>query len=133
MPANSDELLAQRQEILALGKKDIGGVLRSKIHALQRPLAIANYDPQRAQEVLDVLAKNDTWQIPTLASGYWISPKDLLPVPNGKRLLNIYHEAIERSWKNEIEQLLATAPTPFNETLHPVVYQHGGPSAPHRY
>jgi len=111
---NSDELLAQRQEILALGKKDIGGVLRSKIHALQRPLAIANYDPQRAQEVLDVLAKNDTWQIPTLAlaTGYTERP---FASPEWQETFKYLPQAIERSWKNEIEQLLATEPTPFNK------------------
>lgn len=113
--ANSDELLAQRQEILAMGKKDIGGVLRSKIHALQRPLAIANYAPKRAQEVLDVLAKNDTWQIPTLAlaTGYTERP---FASPEWQETFKYLPEAIERSWKKEIDQLLATIPTPFNET-----------------
>ena len=113
--ANSDELLAQRQEILALGKKDIGGVLRSKIHALQRPLAIANYDPQRAQEVLDVLAKNDTWQIPTLALATGFTERPFAR-PEWQETFKYLPEAIELSWKKEIDQLLATSPTPFNET-----------------
>ena len=112
---NSDELLAQRQEILALGKKDIGGVLRSKIHTLQRPLAIANYDPQRAQEVLDVLAKNDTWQIPTLALATGFTERPFARTA-WQETFKYLPEAIEQSWKKEIDQLLTTSPTPFNET-----------------
>ena len=54
---NSDELLAQRQEIHVLDRQDIGGIPRFKRHALQRPLAIAINDPQRTQEVLDVLSR----------------------------------------------------------------------------
>lgn len=113
--ANSDELLAQRQEILALGKQDIGGVLRSKIHTLQRPMAIANYDPQKAEEVLDVLAKNDTWQIPTLALATGFTER---PFANSEwqETFKYLPEAIEFSWKKEINQLMATKPTPFNET-----------------
>ena len=111
---NSDELLAQRQEILALGKRDIGGILRSKIHALQRPLAIANYDPQRAKEVLDVLAKNETWQIPTLAltTGFTERP---FASSKWQETFKYLPENIELNWKKEIDELMKDTPTPFNE------------------
>ena len=111
---NSDELLAQRQEILALGKQDIGGILRSKIHALQRPLAIANYDPQRAQEVLDVLAKNETWQIPTLALATGFTERPFAS-SEWQETFKYLPEAIQLSWKKEIDELMADIPTPFNE------------------
>ena len=65
--SNAAELFAQRTEYLASGKNDPGGELRSRIHRQQRLLAIENYDDKKADEVLAVLAANDTWQIPTLA------------------------------------------------------------------
>ncbi|NQW28005.1 MAG: amidohydrolase family protein [Flammeovirgaceae bacterium] len=111
--SNAAELLKERREVLALGKNDIGGVLRSKIHNLQRQVAIENYDDLKAQEVLDVLAKNDTWQIPTvaLATGFterkfadssWMATFKYIP------------EAIAQSWKEEIGQITQLEPTPFN-------------------
>jgi len=65
--SNSEELLENRKQLLASGQNDPGGVLRSRIHAAQRFIAVDNYDEEKADEVLKVLAKNDTWQIPTLA------------------------------------------------------------------
>ena len=50
--SNSDELLAQRRQLLEAGKVDLGGILRSRIHQAQRQNAIENYDETRANEVL---------------------------------------------------------------------------------
>lgn len=65
--SNADELLAQRKKLLALGQGDTGAILRTRIHQSQRPTAINNFDEAQANKVLQVLAKNQTWQIPTLA------------------------------------------------------------------
>ena len=65
--SNADELLLQRQVALAKSKNISGGDLRSSIHAAQRQLAVENYDERKANVIIDVLAKNQTWQIPTLA------------------------------------------------------------------
>lgn len=65
--SNSDELLEERRQMLIDGKDDEGGDLRSRIHSAQRERAIQNYDDQKNDEVLSVLAQNETWQIPTLA------------------------------------------------------------------
>ncbi len=65
--SNSDELLEERRQMLLDGKDDEGGVLRSRIHSAQRETAIQNYDDQKNDEILSVLAQNETWQIPTLA------------------------------------------------------------------
>lgn len=65
--SNADELFAQRQKVLKEGKNLPGGDLRSKIHELQRTSAYDNQDDGKIDQVLDVLAKNDTWQIPTMA------------------------------------------------------------------
>lgn len=111
---NSDELLVQRQEILALGKEDIGGILRSKIHKLQRPLAIANYDPKKAQKVLNVLAKNETWQIPTLALATGSTERPFAS-SEWQETFKYLPEGIELNWKKEIDELMTDTPTPFNK------------------
>ena len=67
MASNADELLAQRKKLLEEGKGKPGGVLRSSIHQAQRATAIQNYDEEKAAAVLEVLATNQTWQIPTMA------------------------------------------------------------------
>ncbi|WP_350284561.1 amidohydrolase family protein [uncultured Croceitalea sp.] len=73
--SNADELLEQRTKMLADGANDPGGKLRSSIHTAQREMAFNNYDDARANEVLAVLKKNDTWQIPTLALNTLFSEK----------------------------------------------------------
>ncbi|MEP5613049.1 MAG: amidohydrolase family protein [Cyclobacteriaceae bacterium] len=65
--SNWEELLEKRKQMLFDGKKEIGGILRSSIHAAQRSEAVDNYDEETANNVLAVLAENETWQIPTIA------------------------------------------------------------------
>lgn len=65
--SNWEALLETRRKMLFDGKNEVGGVLRSNIHAAQRAEAVENYDEKVADGVLAVLAKNKTWQIPTLA------------------------------------------------------------------
>ena len=45
--SNSDELLLERQQLLASGKEDKGGVLRSRIHKKQREIALKNFDVKK--------------------------------------------------------------------------------------
>lgn len=111
--SNAEELLQQRKAYLKAGQHDPGGELRSKIHQAQRETAIHNYDETKANEVLQVLAKNQTWQIPTMAlntgqierafeSEAWQSDFRYFP------------EQVAQSWKTRIEEMKATEPTPFN-------------------
>lgn len=65
--SNWQELWDQRREMLKNANRLSGGDLRSSIHAAQREVAVGNFDPNRAAEVIQALKKNDTWQIPTLA------------------------------------------------------------------
>ena len=65
--SNSEELLEQRRKMLELGAEEEGGVLRSRIHAAQRIDAVKNQDELKTTEVLEVLSKNNTIQVPTLA------------------------------------------------------------------
>lgn len=90
--ANSEELLKNRRKMMAEGIKnnDSGHALRSRLHAAQRREAIDNQDDAQTDKVLDALARNNTWQVPTLAlltgsterpfeSKEWISTFDHLP------------------------------------------------------
>ncbi len=99
--ANSEELLEDRRNMLTLGKKDkdSGYALRSRLHGSQRYVAIRNQDEQKTKEVLGVLAKNQTWQIPTLAlltnardrpfeSEEWKSTFSYLPDEVAKRFVD---------------------------------------------
>jgi imidazolonepropionase-like amidohydrolase len=65
--SNAEELLQERIQLLDAGKNDSGAILRSRLHSAQRVKAVENYDENKAKEVLKVLAKNETWQIPTMA------------------------------------------------------------------
>lgn len=73
--SNAEELWQQRKEMLKNEKNLTGGDLRSSIHKAQREVAIKNYDDSRADEVLAVLKKNDTWQIPTQALNTFFTRK----------------------------------------------------------
>ena len=64
--SNADELLKERTELLKNSNNLSGAALRSKIHRTQRMKAIENHDDAKANEVFKVLAKNQTWQIPTM-------------------------------------------------------------------
>lgn len=112
--SNSDELWEERKRLLAEGAKDPGGVLRSRIHAAQRERAITNYDEKRADEVLAVLAKNETWQIPTLAlsTGFVNKPfKD----PQFQKSFVYLSDSLEADWKAAIKRFDKIPITPFRE------------------
>jgi len=90
--SNAEELWEQRKEMLKNTKNLLGSDLRSSIHTAQREIAITNYDDARADRVLAVLKKNNTWQIPTQALNTigtrkyytrpdWLESYSLLPEP----------------------------------------------------
>ena len=65
--SDADLLLEQSRKMLEEGANDLGGILRSRIHRAQRGHAIATFDENLSKKVLQTLADNGTWQIPTLA------------------------------------------------------------------
>lgn len=108
--SNAADLLEQRRQLLAAGQDEIGGVLRSNIHNAQRREAIQNADELQTDSVLSVLAKNKTWQIPTLsimtniverpfASDEWQASFNYLP------------EELEKKWRDDVINVLAVPPT----------------------
>jgi len=63
---NAEEILAQRQVLLDNKDSLPGSALRSKIHQLQRFVAIGNLDEERCDKVIRHLAANNVFQTPTL-------------------------------------------------------------------
>ena len=63
---NAEEILAQRQALLKNKDSLPGSALRSKIHQLQRFVAIRNLDEERCNKVIRHLAANNVFQTPTL-------------------------------------------------------------------
>ena len=66
MTNQADELLEERKSILYNKSGLKGSKLRSLLHGKQRMKSIYNLDSSRIEKVVEILAKNDTWQIPTL-------------------------------------------------------------------
>lgn len=103
--SNSEELLKQRQKLLASGKDKLGAgaVLRSQIHEAQRRIATENFDEKKAKEVLAVLAKNQTWQIPTLGLNTGYIKKHFIR-PEWQESFKYLPSSIEEQWKIKIEK-----------------------------
>jgi imidazolonepropionase-like amidohydrolase len=113
--SNADQLLSIRRNMLEAGKNTRGALLRTHIHNAQRAMAIQNFDEEKANQVLDVLAKNNTWQIPTLtlATGRefkhfsqpgWDQSFDLLPAQ------------IAQNWRLAIQEFQESPTLPFWST-----------------
>ena len=102
--SNANELWQQRLQILEAEKDSAGGVLRSRLHNLQREEAVKNYDDDRANEILKVLAKNDTWQIPTLALNVALTNRHF-EKHDWKESITFLPEAIEQKWKNKAAKM----------------------------
>ena len=61
-----DSLLKARQQIIAEGTGKTGNELRNEIYQAQRLHAIQTQDAERREIIINILAKNNTWQVPTL-------------------------------------------------------------------
>lgn len=110
--SNTDELLQQRIKLLELEKDSAGGILRSKLHELQRETAIKNYDENKANEVLAILAKNRTWQIPTLALGTFLTNRHF-EKPEWQESITFLPEAIKQEWVKSAASVKQMPVTPF--------------------
>ncbi len=110
--SNADELLAQRRTMLAKGKNMPGGELRSSIHNAQREIAVKNYDDKKADEILQVLLKNQTWQIPTMAlnTGFTRRPYGQ---PEWQESFEYLPDAIRDEWKATIQASMTEEAPPF--------------------
>jgi len=105
--SNSEELLALRRKLLAAGKMDQGGILRSRIHEAQRMEAISKKDEAMTDQVLAVLAKNKTWQCPTLALST-AGVRRPFAREEWKETFKYFPDAIEEKWKSGLKDYLET-------------------------
>ncbi|MDR9409319.1 MAG: amidohydrolase family protein [Balneolaceae bacterium] len=103
MASNWEELQEQRLQLLEEGQDDPGGILRSRIHSAMRETAIENYDEERANEVLQVLAKNETWQIPTLALNTR-SVEKFYTHSEWQETFTLLPDSIEQEWYTSAEE-----------------------------
>ncbi len=110
--SNADELLKQRLDMLAKGKSMPGGDLRSSIHAAQREIAVKNYDDNKANEILKVLLKNQTWQIPTLALNT-SQTRMPYPRPEWKESFSYLPDSTRFGWMSVIERSAMNGFPPF--------------------
>lgn len=99
--SNADELFVERQKVLKEGNDLPGGDLRSNIHELQRTSAYDNQDERKIDHVLDVLAKNDTWQIPTMALNTGFTERHFMR-PDWAESLELLPDDIAQSWSKGI-------------------------------
>lgn len=112
--SNAEELLIQRHAMMKKGKNLPGGVLRSSIHAAQRETAIKNYDDKKADEILQVLLKNQTWQVPTLAlnTGQTRMPYSR---PEWQESFTYLPDTVEAKWKSLTSQADPGDVSPFRK------------------
>ena len=66
MTSQSEELFKERKTLLKNKSSIKGSKLRSLIHSKQRMKSINDLDSMKIDNVIDVIIKNDVWQIPTL-------------------------------------------------------------------
>lgn len=111
--SNADSLLSKRREMLEEGKNDEGGVLRSRIHNAQIPVALNNYDEDKAQEVLDVLAENQTWQVPTLTVNVG-STKSFFASEEWQESYQYLPDSIGEHWAKSTQQMMSREPSEFS-------------------
>lgn len=111
--SNAEELLKQRKKIFSSRRKDKGAILRSRIHAEQRKIALKNYDENKAKEVLKVLAKNQTWQIPTLALSTGRTRR-YFDRADWQENFKYLPESIEQTWKKNISAFSKIEVSEFN-------------------
>ena len=98
------ELLKERLSLLKNKSSLSGAKLRSKLHDKQRMRSIYNLDSSKIKEVVSILTKNNTWQIPTLKLYKNFAYKNY---KNQEYLtsLNILPETSEIAWKKRISKI----------------------------
>jgi imidazolonepropionase-like amidohydrolase len=107
MAGNWEELLQERRQLLAAGQAEVGGILRSRMHAAQRTKAIEAITPAQEARVLQALADNEVWQIPTLTLS-----RAALYIPftraDWKTSMTYLPPAMEKQWLEGISNFAST-------------------------
>tara|TARA_B110000003_G_scaffold90289_2_gene92357 strand:+ start:2000 stop:3448 length:1449 start_codon:yes stop_codon:yes gene_type:complete len=101
--SNPEELLKLRRAALKNKEGVLGSTLRTSLHDAQRMSSIKNIDSIQLKKVLNVLAKNDTWQIPTLILYYGWAHK-LYEELEWKNTFEFLPVKIKAEWNNQIDK-----------------------------
>ena len=104
MTKMTNDLLKERKEILKNKSALRGASLRSLLHNRQRMRSIYNLDSSKIKNVVDILAKNDTWQIPTLKLYKNFASKSYKSKQYDS-YLNLLPKNIGENWRKTISQL----------------------------
>ena len=107
---DAENLLQARRNMLADGKNEEGGVLRSNIHTAQRNHAVQNQDDEKTEKVLGTLARNNTWQIPTLALSTGFVRRPFLS-ESWQNDFKVLPELVRSTWIEGINNVKATEPS----------------------
>ena len=112
--SNKSKLLEERRQMLK-NKNNLSGLnLRGMIHNAQKNYAINNLDENQTKKIYKILAKNNTWQIPTISiykvpiykifrSKYWIQNLKHLPkktAENWKKRITFSNDEINPNQKD---------------------------------
>ena len=112
--SNKSKLLEERREMLK-NKNNLSGLnLRGMIHNAQKNYAINNLDENQTKKIYKILAKNNTWQIPTISiykvpiykmfrSKYWMQNLKHLPkktAENWKKRIKSSNDKINPNQKD---------------------------------
>ncbi|MFL2769975.1 MAG: amidohydrolase family protein [Rhodospirillaceae bacterium] len=115
------ERLSARRKALANGKNKDGGDLRSAIHMLFRPDAIAMQDSERCAEVIATLAREEVFQTPTLTINTYASS----PLAAEEKWWDTYvylPGEVQEKWlagsRRLAERIQANAPHPSSRAFH---------------
>ena len=108
MANNFQTLLDQRKQLLKEGAQDQGGILRSRIHNAQRYQAAVDGDTQQTQKVLQALAENKVWQVPTLILGAGNPIDRNFTKAEQQANLKYLPSPIEEQWRENIDLFSAT-------------------------
>ena len=104
MTKQSDGLSEEREDLLKNKSGLEGSELRSLIHSMQRMRSINDLDSMKIKNVIDVLIKNNVWQIPTLTLYQNISKK-LYKNPDYLEFLNLLPEQKKMEWIKRINSI----------------------------
>ena len=104
MTNQSEDLSEERKDLLKNKSGLEGSELRSLIHSVQRMRSINDLDSVKIKNVIDVLIKNDVWQIPTLTLYQNISKK-LYKNSDYLEFLNLLPKQKKMEWIKRINSI----------------------------
>jgi hypothetical protein len=105
-----ESLLESRIQMIAEGADKSGNEMRGAIHQAQRLHAIQTYDEQRCETVINTLAANNTWQVPTLTITTVPSHR-LFASDDWKETFRYLPETVRSAWLQQAESMAEQEPS----------------------